>query len=157
LIADLYRFSGENQAFFHARFGIGRDPADPYRETIEECMYPDVFSRNPVRISKAKKAVSDYVKAAADSLGEIDLMIFFVQTGNQFTPDYGDIEEPFYNALNSMYERAVKKVVKLPADQRSAFKERLKKIMTTSSNIGWGYHDELVRNYYSVFPEDLED
>ena len=55
--------SWENQAFFHARFGIGRDPLEPYRETIEECMYPDVFSRKPVRTAKAKKAVSDYRKA----------------------------------------------------------------------------------------------
>lgn len=154
-LADLYRFSGENQAFLHARFGIGRDPLEPYRETIEECMYPDVFSRKPVRISKAKKTVSDYAKAAADPLGEIDLMIFFVETGNRFTLDYGDIDEPFYNALNSMYERAVKKVVKLPADQRAAFKERLKKIMTSTSNKG--IIDRVDFNATTHGQRDIED
>jgi 1,4-alpha-glucan branching enzyme len=164
-LIDLAPYSGlilsqdrrENQAFFHARFGIGRDPLESYRETIEECMYPDVFSRKPVRIAKAKKAVSDYRKATGETVGEIDLMIFFVESGNEFTLDYGDIDEPFYNALNSMYERAVKKVVKLPADQRAAFKDRLKRIMTSSSHIGWGYHDELAGDYYNAFPEDFED
>ncbi len=56
-----------------------------------------------------------------------------------------------------MYERAVKKVVKLPADQRAAFKDRLKRIMTSSSPIGWGYHDEFAGDYENAFPEDFED
>lgn len=44
LVADLYRFSKENQAFFHARFGVGDDPLAPYKNTIDECMYPNVYS-----------------------------------------------------------------------------------------------------------------
>jgi hypothetical protein len=30
----------------------------------------------------------------------------------------------------------------------------LKAIMTSSSNIGWGYHDALCDDYREAFPED---
>jgi len=53
-----------------------------------------------------------------------------------------------------MYSRAIKKVLSLPEVQQSAFQDRLKKIMTSSSNIGWGYHDMLYQDYYNAFPEE---
>ena len=154
LIGDLYRFSKENQTFLHTRFGIGDDPLKPYKETIDRCLYPDVFKNDPIQISKAKKAISDYSKAVGDTLGETELMVFFVECGNAFTVEYGDIDEGFYDALNGMYRRAIKKVLSLPEVQRGAFQDRLEKIMTSSSNIGWGYHDMLYQDYYDAFPED---
>ena len=153
LVADLYRFSKENQAFFHARFGVGDDPLAPYKKTIDECMYPDVFKNKPIQISKAKKAISNYSKAIGDPLGETELMVFFVECGNNFTLDYGDIDEGFYDALNRMYQRAIKKVLNLPEENQREFQDRLKEIMTSSSHIGWGYHDMLCEDYYSAFPE----
>jgi len=154
LLADLYRFSKENQAFLHARFAVVADPLDPYKRTIAECMYPDVYKNKPVQISKAKKAISDYSKAVGDSLGEAELMTFFVERGNAFTVNFGDIDEEFYDALNRMYRRAIEKILSLPEKQRDEFKERLKTIMTSSADIGWGFHDALCEDYYSAFPED---
>ncbi len=29
--------------------------------------------------------------------------------------------------------------------------------MTSSSNIGWGYHDMLVEDYYEAFPDDEDE
>ena len=107
LLSDLYKFSKENQAFFHARFGVGVDPLIPYKKTIEECMYPDVYCDKPIQISKAKRAISSYSKGIGDALGETELMIFFVECGNKFTVDFGDIDESFYDALNLMYKRAI--------------------------------------------------
>jgi len=154
LVADLYRFSKENQAFFHARFGVGDDPLAPYKKTIDECMYPDAYRNKPIQISKAKKAISSYSKAVDDPLGEIELMVFFVECGNNFTVDFGDIDEGFYDALNLMYQQAIQKVLSLPEEQQRDFKERLEKIMTSASGIGWGYYDMLCDDYYSAFPED---
>jgi len=154
LIEDLYRFSKENQTFLHTRFRVGDDPLEPYKKTIDKCLYPDIFDKEPIQISKAKKAISDYSKAIGEPLGETELMVFFVERGNAFTVDYGDIDEGFYDSLNRMYKRAIKKVLSLPEVQRSAFQDRLEKIMTSSSNIGWGYHDMLYEDYYSAFPEE---
>ena len=103
LVADLYRFSKENQAFFHARFGVGDDPLAPYTKTIKECMYAGVDKNKRIQISKAKKAITSYSKAVGDPLGEIELMVLFVECGNNFTLSYGDIDEGFYDALNRMF------------------------------------------------------
>jgi hypothetical protein len=157
LAGDLYRLSNDNKIFLHTRFKIGGDPLSPYRKTIEECMYPDMYSNRPVQISKAKKAISTYSKAVGDPVGEADLMTFFVECGNSLTVNYGDMDEPFYDALNGMYRRAIKKVLTLPEEVRDEFRERFEVIMDSSSNIGWGYHDMLSEDYYEAFPEDEEE
>jgi len=154
LAGDLYRLSKENRTFFHARFGVGEDPLDPYKKIIRECMYPNVDCGKPIQIAEAKGAIRSYVKAVPDPFGEAELMTFFVECGNSFTVEYGDIDEDFYDAMNLMYKRAIKKVLSLPAEQRGQFRERLKEIMTSSSGIGWGYHDELRNDFYEAFPED---
>jgi hypothetical protein len=154
LAGDLYRLSKENRDFFHTRFGVGQDQLAPYKKTIEECMYPNVYRDKPIQISKAKNAISSYTKAVADPVGEAELMTFFVECGNSFTVEYGDIDEDFYNALNLMYKRAIEKVLSLPAEQRGPFRNRLEEIMTSSRGIGWGYHDELRHDFREAFPED---
>ncbi len=154
LVADLYRFSKENEAFFHARFGVGNDPLAPYKKTIEEYMYPDVYGNKPIKISKAKKAISNYTKTVGDPLGEADLMIFFLECGNNFTLDVGDIDEGFYDALNRMYQRAIEKVLALPEEQQEEFRDRLEQIVISSSGIRWGYHDVLCDDYYGAFPAE---
>ena len=154
LVSDLYRFSKENQAFLHTRFAVVDDPLAPYKKTIDECMYPDVYSNKLVQISKAKQAISSYSKAVGDLLGEAELMTYFVECGNEFTVNFGDIDEEFYDSLNRMYRGAIERVLSLPEEQRDGFKERLEAIMTSSAHIGWGYHDMLCEDYYGAFPED---
>ena len=154
LVADLYRLSNENKTFLNSRFEVGGNPLGPYKKIIEECMYPDIYSDKPIQISKAKKAISNYSKATGDPAGEAELMICFVECGNTFTVKFGDIDGPFYDALNRMYRRTINKVLTLSEKQQAEFKNRLKAIMTSSSNIGWGYHDMLCDDYYGAFPED---
>jgi hypothetical protein len=117
-------------------------------------MFPDVFKNKPVQILRAKKAINEYSKAIGDAKGEAELMTYFVECGNQFTVEFGDIDEGFYDALLRMYARAINKVLALPAEEQDDFRERLKTIMVTSNKIGWGYHDSLCEQYYEAFPED---
>ena len=156
LVSDLYRLSGENQAFLHARFAIGGDPLEPYKNIIDDSMYPDVRRKQTIQIARGKHAISTYSKAAGDPRGEAELMVFFVECGNNFTLDYGDIDQAFYDALTLMYGKAITKVLGLPKDERHDFRERLKEIMTSSSRIGWGYHDTLCDEYYEGFAGDDE-
>jgi hypothetical protein len=154
LAGDLYRLSKENKNFFHARFGVGEDQLGPYKKIIHECMYPNIDRGNPIQISKAKGAIRSYVTAVLDPVGEAELMTFFVECGNNFTVEYGDIDEGFYNALNLMYKRAIERVLSLPAEQRGEFRDRLEEIMMSSSGIGGGDHEELRNDFCQAFPED---
>ena len=154
LVSDLYRLSNENKTFLNSRFEVNDNPLGPYKKIIEECMYPDIYSNKPVQISKAKKAISSYSKAVRDPIGEAELMTYFVECGNKFTVNFGDIDGPFYDALNRMYRQTIKKVLTLSEERQDEFKDRLKAIMTSSSKIGWGYHDMLFDDYYEAFAED---
>ena len=154
IVGDLYRLSKENQEFLNARFGVLDDPLAPFKKSIEESMYPDIYRDKPIQISKAKAAIRRYSKAVGDISGEAELKTFFVECGNRFTVEYGDMDEGFYNALNLMYKEAIDKILILPVEQRDDFRERLEEIMESSRNIGWGYHDELREDYYNAFPED---
>jgi hypothetical protein len=151
LIASLYRLSGRNRDFLHARFSIGDDPISPYKKVIKECMFPDVMKNKPIQISTAKKRISEYSKAVGDAKGEAELMTYFVERGNRFTVEFGDMDEGFYDALLRMYERAIKKVLSLPEEEQRGFRERLRTITVTSDGIGWGYHDGLCEQYCEAF------
>ena len=153
LIRDLYGLSASNQQFVEARLGLQRDPLGPYKAIITECMYPDVFGKQPIQISNAKKAISEYRKAVRDAPGEIELMVHFVESGNRFTLEYGDIDEGFYDALLRMYDRAIKAIKDLPDSQQPAFRNRLEQIARSAHRIGWGYGDGLCDAFYSAFPE----
>ena len=157
LIRDLYRLSKSNSDFLHARFSVGYDLISPYKKIVGSSMHPDIFKDEPVRISRAKKAISDYSKATGDKIGIIDLMIFFVESGNNYTLQIGDIDQEFYHSLGSMYERAARNVILLPEQEQKEFRERLIEIMESSSGIGWGYHDDLCDTYYEAFPDELDE
>jgi hypothetical protein len=113
-----------------------------------------VFKNKPIQISTAKKAINEYSKAIGNAKGEVELMTYFVECGNQFTVEFGDIDEGFYDALLRIYARAINKVLSLPKEEQNEFRKRLKTIMVTSDKIGWGYHDGLCDQYYEAFPED---
>jgi len=102
---------------------------------------------------RAEKAISDYAKATGDDERTTDLMIYFVECGYQFTLDYGDIDEVFYDTLIEMYEKAVGRVRRMPKNKQGPFRKRLEKIMKFTDGIGWGYHDDLGDLYYGAFQQ----
>jgi len=59
LVQDLYAGSKDNQAFLHARFGLGPDQLGPYKATISRWINPDLMKNQTVSVSKAKKAIAD--------------------------------------------------------------------------------------------------
>lgn len=79
LVQDLYAASKDNQAFLHARFGLGGDVLDPYKATIDRWLWPDVYKNQDVSVSKAKKAIADYKKASGRPEGLAELMVFFCE------------------------------------------------------------------------------
>jgi hypothetical protein len=66
-------------------------------------------------------------------------MIYYIECGNKFTLEYGDIDEVFYDTLIEMYEKAIDCVCKMPRRKQAPFRKRLEKIMKSSAGIGWGY------------------
>ncbi len=72
LIQDLYAFHKDNQTFLHTRFGLGDDVLNPYKETLERWLSPDVYRNQNTSVAKAKQAISDYRKAVGKRTGRAD-------------------------------------------------------------------------------------
>jgi hypothetical protein len=53
LLQDLYAASKENQTFLHSRFGLDRDPLEPYKQAIARSLWPDW--NKPTSVAAAKK------------------------------------------------------------------------------------------------------
>ncbi|MEQ8151907.1 MAG: DUF6155 family protein [Smithellaceae bacterium] len=152
LVKDLYQLSEDNKIFLHARLIKGDDSLQKYKRIILEALYSDVMSENEsFDFDKAEKAIKDFAKATGNYESTVDLMIFFVECGNQFTLDYGDINEIFYDTLIAMYAKAITAVLQMPKQKQLPFRQRLEKIMESADGIGWGYHDDLCHYYYEAF------
>jgi len=155
LLEDLFQLSEENKTFLYARCLMGNHGVDRYKKLISRCLYSDFFDENDnMDFDKAEKAITDYLKATKNDEGTADLMIYFVECGNRFTIDYGDINEQFYNGLIEMYKRAIETVRKLPVKKHTPFRRRLKAIMESADGIGWGYYDDLCNYYHEAFEQE---
>jgi hypothetical protein len=154
LIADLYDYSEQNRSFLHARFSLGADPLKPYKKIIDDALCPDVMKNKPIRIAKGKQAIADYSKAIGDPKEKLELMLFFVESGTQFTLEFGDIDENFYVSLERMYKKAIDLLLTFDEEVIDAYYSRFEKLVTSTENIGWGYHDSLADIFYEAFPEE---
>ncbi len=141
LIADLYSSNAENKSFINSRYAVGGQTLEPYRSIISESLYPDVYKNRPIKLSIGKKAISDYFKATKDTAGQLELMVHYLETGNQFTVDFGDIDEQFYSSLESMFERILAVLRKQSTDVQEKYFTRLENVVSSAKNIGWGYYD----------------
>ena len=143
LVQDLYAASKDNQAFLHARFGLGADQLGPYKATISRWINPDLMKNQTVSVSKAKKAIANYNKAIGRPEGLAELSIFFCEEAFSFVEGCSFSDEQYFVALIRMYDRSVNRVLSLPLAERRAYVERLGKLRTRAKRVGWGVEDEL--------------
>lgn len=141
LVQDLYAASKDNKAFLHARFGLGDDPLEPYKDVIIGWINPPDF-RNPISVSKAKKAISDYKKAQGHPEGLAELAVFYCEEVFDFLAGCGMEDEGFYDALVRMFEQALKYVLALPKAKQAAFLRRLDRVRQLGHSVGWGVGDD---------------
>jgi hypothetical protein len=143
LVKDLYSASKGNQAFLHARFGLGADVLKPYKTRMDRWLSPDVLKNQDVSVSKAKKVIADYKTAIGKPEGLAELMVFYCERASDFSNTFGFADESYFNALVKMFEQALKSLVALPTDQRSTLISRLEDVKRISHNFGYGVGDEM--------------
>ena len=94
----------EAQTFLHARFALGEDVLQPYKETLDRWLWPDVLRRQDASVSKAKQAISNYKKAIGDAAGLAELMVFYCERAVGYCSDLGYEDENYFAALVRMFE-----------------------------------------------------
>jgi hypothetical protein len=146
LIQGLFKLSVENRAFLASRL-LGASSAQtllqPYRERVERAFYTR-GGRPQLKLSEGRKAIREYQAATDDPAGSLELMLTFVETGTQFTSEFGDIDEPFYNSLSSvLYEMDQILKSEQGAELYQGIRERVLELPQRAARIGWGYGDEV--------------
>lgn len=149
LITELYKLNKEVKQYLSNKF-IGEEAEEAlYNETarkIRNEFFPD-RGDGKLRLQEAKKAISNYKKLSGDELSTLDLMLYYVELGTDFTLAYGDIDQRFYRSMESMYYNVVKECNN-KKEYYDEIKDRLYSIVEKTDGIGWGYHDVIVEYYY---------
>lgn len=153
LLQDLYAASKENQAFFHARLGLGSDQLGPYKAAISRSVNPDLMRGQRLSVSKAKKAIADYGRAIGRREGLAELSIFFCEEAISLVESCSFEDESFFVALIRMYNRSLTLVANLPLNERRPYLERLNALRSRSRHVSYGVQDELNSLWYDA---DLE-
>jgi hypothetical protein len=150
LVQDLYTVSKDNQAFLHARLGLGHDQLQPFKACISNWICPDVMKNQPISVSKAKKAIADYKKAIGRPDGMAELSIFYCEEAFRFLESCSMEDETYFAALIRMYGRSLEFLSSLPAAERATYLERLDKLRSRARNVGWGVEEELNGLWYAA-------
>ena len=143
ILNDLYSLNRDNQAFLHARLGLGADPLAPYKQTISRWICPD-FSRNqPISVAKAKKAISDYRKANGLTEGVAELSVFYCEQAVRLLGECAMEDEGYFDAFVRMFDQALVTVMSLvPAEQHTMLR-RLDAVRSNTDVVGWGVRDAM--------------
>jgi len=146
LIKGLHDLSAQNKAWLSAKLlPIVQDTKylEDCRNKIIRYVYKETKGMPSMpRFREAKKVISEYRKSTSDLRGMLDLMLTYVERGHEFTNDFGDIDEPFYDKLINMLEHFAIELRRTPAKYElyELFRTRLM-AMRRTSDIGWGYGD----------------
>jgi hypothetical protein len=152
LVKDLYNASSKNRDFLDARFQLEENPCaalENYRRKIVEQFFPP-RGEGKLKLAEARHAIRDYRKATGDLAGAIDLMLTYVENGTEFTREFGDINESFYNSLESVLNEMTQLLLMEGREFYPRFRERVQRLANRADGIGWGYGDALQDKVYQL-------
>ncbi len=143
LLQDLYAADDANRAFLHARFGLGEDPLQPYKKTIDRWLWPDVFRGQQTSVSRAKGAISGYTKALGDPMGLAELLVFYCERATRFCQDVDYRDTAYLNALVRTFEQALNATADLTSKVQDDFLTRLERVRNVGHNLGYCVGDDM--------------
>jgi hypothetical protein len=149
-VQDLYTASKDNQAFLHARLGLGHGQLEPFKACISRWICPDTTKNQSISVSKAKKAIADYKKAIGRPEGMAELSTFYCEETFGFLESCSMEDASYFAALIRMYGRSLEFVSSLAPAARATYLERLDKLRSRGRNLGWGVEEELNSLWYAA-------
>ena len=141
----LARSSTANRTFLDARIQAdmgGGAAIEIYRKLIVEQFYPK-RGFGKLKLAEARKAIRDYKKATGNVEGTIELLLTYLENGNEFTCEFGDIDAPFYDSLCSVMDELAALLKSEGPAAYAKVSERLDHVATKANGIGWGYGDHI--------------
>jgi Family of unknown function (DUF6155) len=159
LITDLYKTNKDVQSYLSVKF-MGNEATEELFEQAKKKIKNEFFPERglgKLRLAEAKKAITNFEKITGDELKTLDLMLYYVELGVEFTNTYGDIYDAFYSSMETMYEKVTTKCA-LKEEYYKIFADRLENVVVNTEDIAWGFHDVLADCYYNMgYPDEDEE
>lgn len=114
---------------------------EEYKAIIKEEFYPKRRREPQTRFSVCRKAVADFkkLKPSADALAE--LMVSYMEWATEFTFDYGDMWEQYYDSVEGNFDKTIKHIVANGLWDK--YDKRLQQCVKWSDNCGYGFADAM--------------
>lgn len=154
LLHDLYELDPGAERFLTARLlaPTPTERAKPYRTIIRRAFDPRTAPHSP-ELDAAEGALAEFQRAGADRAEQVDLMLFYVETGLGWSRDYGAVDASLARSLTTVYEAAVEALSDpdlADAVVAEKFKRRCVRIVDEAGSVGWGLQEGLMALYYPV-------
>jgi hypothetical protein len=112
---------------------------EQYKEKVREGFYPK--RGFALKLSISRNAINDFKKLGTSKESIVDLLLYYVECGVEFTNEFGDIDENFYSSIENIYAKALE--ISKKEGILEKFEDRTYEIVEQTENIGWGFHDYL--------------
>src|SRR4051812_27391109 len=107
LVVEMFKTNKDVQNYLSSRF-LGEEVIEDLfkkaQKKIKNEFFPDRGDAK-LRLAEAKKEITAFKKATNDEMRTVDLMLFYVELGVDFTNSYGDIYEGFYTSMVKMFDQ----------------------------------------------------
>mgnify|MGYP000896865649 CR=1 FL=1 len=154
LVCNLYKNSDMAEKMINAAI-LGDSYKERLLEQYKDKMFAVFFPKDIIRsgfsLSKAKSLISEFKNICSETEYILDLQLYYVECGTEFTNTFGDIDINFYNSMCKVYHTVIQAVNTQENDRLyQKFADRLYSIVTETDEIGWGYHDYVTDEFYNI-------
>jgi hypothetical protein len=155
LLMELYRKNNENKELLEFKFNAVDETEilKKYKQQVINEFFP-ARGFGKLRYSKMREAIKKFKDVSRNPALLADLMMAYVENGVRYTDEYGDIDEYFYNAMENMYDNALKYLQKNKL--LDSFKGRAKAVVEDTQEMGWGFPDNLGEIYDQYYARNGE-
>ncbi len=117
---------------------------EEYKQRIKKEYFPS-RGYGKARSSESRKVITEFKKISIFKKDLIELILCRVENMLEYTKAYGDINEAFYNSLESSYADACLLIQTEKLEKM--FKARCKALLDETYSFGWGLHYGFTDSY----------
>jgi len=122
-------------------------------EKYKKVIYKEFNLKNPMtaglKFSVARRAIVDFRNLQPSPEGLVDLMLYLPECACEFTANYGDMTEKFYEATCTNFHRALEVIGKYGLHDE--FELRAKQCVEWASPCGYGFADDMEYIYECLY------
>lgn len=151
-ISTLYSKFKEVKAYYQLEYGSKEDREallKEYKKKIDDQFYTRMGNPKFPSAATLRKIISNFKKISPVSFDIANLLYHRVYMGIEFTNDFGDMDEAYYNSIESAWRELLILINKEKLHQY--FEKRCRELIDSTYDIGWGLFDRLEYEYKAIF------